>query len=171
VIAFGELALLMALLATFQALGAGLAGKNAPHAASELGSLPLEPVYRLNAVDGSQRFTTRREFDSEKLKSQLESAVFLAVSTNQWFTGLVPVFRVEKTNQFELRRRPLRGQENYSEPLFFALPPEEEPDAAKVAGRWDCHAIRGKSLPLAIGTSTHLGASSAPRCWFSAFLK
>jgi hypothetical protein len=57
----------------------------------------------------------------------------------------VPVFAVEKINRFELRRRPPRGQESYTEPLFFALPLEDEADALAIAGRWEVDAVRGDS--------------------------
>jgi hypothetical protein len=54
----------------------------------------------------------------------------------------VPVFAVENASRVELRRRPARGQENFSEPLFFALPGPDEPEASKIAGRWECRATR-----------------------------
>jgi hypothetical protein len=100
-------------------------------------------VFRIKEVDGKHRFITRQEVRFEKLKPRLDGFVFLAVTTNEWPTGLVPVFAVEKPHGIELRRRALAGEENSSDPLFFALPPEDEPDAAKVAGRWECRAIRG----------------------------
>jgi len=103
--------------------------------------LPLEPVYRIRPLDGKQRFATPRDYDFKKLSP--EGVAFLAVITNDWPTGLVPIFMVEKTNWFELRRRPVRGQENDFEPLFFALPPADEPDATKIAGHWDGRAVRG----------------------------
>lgn len=133
--------LALTLLATGQAVGADATSVKSPRAASELDSLPLQPVYRVKAVDGKKRFATPTEFDFKKL--QLEGVVFLAVCTNEWPAGLVPVFIVEKTNRFELRRRPALGEENSAEPLFFALPPEDEPDASKLVGRWKCQAIRG----------------------------
>lgn len=102
----------------------------------------LEPVYRLNVVGDKQWFITRNDFDFEKRRGEIEITPFLAVTTNVWPTGLVPVFSVEKTNRVELRRRPARGQENYSEPLFYALPLEDEPEATKIAGRWECLATR-----------------------------
>ena len=55
---------------------------------------------------------------------------------------MVPIFAVEMTNHIELRRRARRGKENATEPLFFALPPLDEPDATKLAGRWELEAIR-----------------------------
>ncbi len=65
---------------------------------------------------------------------------FRVVVTDAWPQGLVPVFVVETEKTFELRRVPARGQENFTEPLFFALAPEDEPHAAQIAGRWSCTA-------------------------------
>ena len=108
----------------------------------KLDPLPLEPVFQIREAGGKHRLVTRQELGFEKLIPRLGAPVFLAVVTNGWPTGLVPVFAVEKANGVELRRRGLAGEENTSEPLFFALPPEDEPDAAKVAGRWECRAVR-----------------------------
>ena len=108
----------------------------------KLDPLPLEPVFQIKEAGGRHRLVTRQELGFEKLEPRLGSPVFLAVITNEWPTGLVPVFGVEKAHEVELRRRSLAGEENTSEPLFFALPPEDETDAAKVAGRWECRAIR-----------------------------
>src|SRR5687767_8474623 len=101
---------------------------------------PLRPqaVYRLRPVNDKQQFITADDYDFSKRRAEIEQVAFLAVCTNSWPAGLVPVFAVEKTNRVELRRRPGLGQENFSEPLFFALPPGNEPEAAKVAGRWEC---------------------------------
>lgn len=102
----------------------------------------MQPVFPFKEPGGKQRLVTSQELGFEKLKPRLGSPVFLAVITNEWPTGLVPVFAVEKAHGVELRRRGLAGEENSSEPLFFALPSEDEPDAAKVAGRWECRAVR-----------------------------
>jgi hypothetical protein len=69
-------------------------------------------------------------------------AVFRAVVGQDWRPGLVPLFTVEKEGRHELRRLPGRGQENFSDPLFFALPPEDEPEAKRIAGRWELAASR-----------------------------
>jgi hypothetical protein len=95
--------------------------------------------------DGKERFATRGQLEGLGVARD-ETAVpaaFRAVVSYEWPPGLVAVFLVEKGGRFELRRRPMRGQENSTEPLFFALPPEEEPDAAKLAGGWICEATRG----------------------------
>jgi hypothetical protein len=65
------------------------------------------------------------------------------VLAEEWIPGLVPVFAEEKEQIFKLRRLPVRGQENSSEPLFFALPPTDEASALQIAGPWHCEAIRG----------------------------
>jgi len=106
---------------------------------------PLEPVFRIKEAAGKYRFVTRQEVNFEKLKPQFTGSAFLAVVTNGWPTGLVPIFAVEKSQRIELRRRSLSGEENTSEPLFFALPPDDEPDATRIAGRWECRATRADS--------------------------
>jgi hypothetical protein len=113
---------------------------------SEAAPLELQPVFRLKPVNDNQRLITRAEFDFKKLQAELEAIAFRAVVTNEWPAGLVPLFAVEGRQGFELRRLPLRGQENFSDPLFFALPPEQEPAALKIAGRWDCVAGREGEL-------------------------
>ena len=54
-----------------------------------------------------------------------------------WWVGTVPLFAIEQKGQVELRRLPLRGQEEQVDPLCFVLPLEEESEAARVAGRWN----------------------------------
>jgi hypothetical protein len=105
-------------------------------------ALRLEPVYRLKPLADKQHLITREDFEFEKRRGEIEGTAFLAVTTNIWPGGLVPIFAVEKTNRLELRRRPARGQENSSEPLFYALPSEDEHEATKIAGRWECLAVR-----------------------------
>src|SRR6185503_20025598 len=97
----------------------------------------LQPVYRIK-----DKLITSADFDFRKLKPEIESVAFHAVVTNTWLTGLVPIFAVEMTNYVELRRRPRRGKENATEPLFFALPPVDGPEAGKLAGRWELEAFR-----------------------------
>ncbi len=102
----------------------------------------LEPVFRIIQPGDKHRFVTPQDVDFKKLKPRSNGPLFMAVAGNEWPTGLVPVFAVVKANRVELRRQGLSGEENSTEPLFFALPPEDEPNAAKVAGRWECRAVR-----------------------------
>jgi hypothetical protein len=100
-------------------------------------ALEVQPIFRIKG-----KLITSEDFDFRNLKPELEGVAFHAVVTNTWPAGLVPVFSIERTNTFELARRPRRGKENATEPLFFALPPDDEPDAAKLAGRWELEATR-----------------------------
>jgi hypothetical protein len=138
---FGLPGLLLVLAGHPNTLGADDIRKSNPGVQPPSAPLPLEPIYRVRSAGGRERFATRPEHDFKDLA--LEGIAFFAVCTNSWPTGLVPIFMVERTNRFELRRRPVRGQENDFEPLFFALPPADEPDAAKIAGHWDARAVRG----------------------------
>jgi hypothetical protein len=104
-------------------------------------ALRPQPVYRLKSIIDKQPFITADDYDFSKRRIDIEAVAFLAVCTNGWPAGLVPVYAVEKTNRVELRRRPALGQENSSEPLFFALPPDDESEATKVAGRWECLSV------------------------------
>src|SRR6185503_12375304 len=108
------------------------------------GSL-LTPIYRLKLTNGEQRLATKVQADLQKLS--IDRPAFYAIVTNEWLLGLAPIFAVERTNHTELRRRAPRGQENFTEPFFFALPPSDEPEAAKLIGRWDCRATRDGSKP------------------------
>lgn len=85
-------------------------------------------------------------------KKSDQPAVFSAVVDREWHPGLLPVFAVEKSGSWELRRRPGTGQENFSEPVFFGLPPENEPEAVSACGRWEVSATRadGSVLRLAL---------------------
>lgn len=104
---------------------------------SPVAAVELQPVYRT-----TNQFITTADFGFRKLNLGTQDIAFYAVVTNAWPTGLVPIFAVELTNHIELRRRPRRGKENATEPLFFALPPPDEPEATKMAGRWEAEAIR-----------------------------
>ena len=67
---------------------------------------------------------------------------FRAVTGKTAPSGLVPLFAVETHGRVELRRIPGKGQESFSDPIFFAWPPRREPEAGKVSGRWEALAIR-----------------------------
>ena len=100
--------------------------------------LKLAPVYRLSAAEGKQQLVTHAPMGALPGKSGDDSIAFLTVVSDEWPEGLVPLFGVEKNDRFELRRRPDKGQENFTAPLFFALPADEELASAKLAGRWEC---------------------------------
>lgn len=77
------------------------------------------------------------ELTTAEERRQAHTNCFAVVST-AWPAGLVPVFAVTTDEGgFELRRAALRGTENFADPLFFALPLEEEAEATRLAGTWN----------------------------------
>jgi hypothetical protein len=74
------------------------------------------------------------------------NAQFRAVTSELWPPGLVPIFVVEKKGALHLRRFPLKGQENISEPLFFGEPLEDEKPF--LGGRWEITATRALERPF-----------------------
>ena len=67
---------------------------------------------------------------------------FRAVTGKTAPSGLVPLFAVETQGRIELRRIPGKGQESFSDPVFFAWPPRRDSEAGKISGRWEALAIR-----------------------------
>lgn len=102
----------------------------------------METVFRAQKA-GGERYLTPKQMD---FAGQNLAAAFRAIITNIWQPGLVPVFLVERNGQFELRRLPPRGQENITEPFFFALAAEGDASATAIAGRWKCEAKRGDGV-------------------------
>ena len=100
-------------------------------------SVKLEPILHVDFAGGRQRLIHWHTLEREKTKGRNIGTAFVAVISTSWPAGLVPLFAVETENTFELRRLPMRGQENHSEPLFFALPPEDETNAVKICGKWN----------------------------------
>ena len=102
--------------------------------------LTLEPIYRAETTNGMEHLCTHDQAALGNLKPA--TVAFLAVNSRDWPERLTPLFGLELEGRFELRRRPRKGQENFTEPLFFALPPEHEAESANIAGRWECVATR-----------------------------
>jgi hypothetical protein len=94
----------------------------------------LEPVLRITSSNGQDRLATWSAMSGDT--SRKAETAFVAVVSSSWPTGLVPVFAIENESRFELRRLPARGTEGGADPLFFALPREDEPHATGVAGAW-----------------------------------
>ena len=67
---------------------------------------------------------------------------FRAVTGKTALSGLVPIFAAETHGRIELRRIPGKGQESFSDPVFFAWPPRRESESGRVSGRWEALAIR-----------------------------
>ncbi len=115
-----------------------LAGRAEEPAAADQVQPRLRPVHW--QAEGKAGFTTEAQYGFSPAAGG--PVAFRAVLGPAWPPGLSPVFQVEKNGALQLRRRPPRGQENITEPLFFALPPELEMESAKIAGHWRCEALR-----------------------------
>jgi hypothetical protein len=103
----------------------------------------LAPVWTQRLAGETSRLLTRLPSVTDLSAGGQDPTIsFFAVVANKWPAGLLPLFAVESTNGFELRRRPKRGQENFTEPLFLALPPDDETQTARITGYWDCTALR-----------------------------
>lgn len=74
------------------------------------------------------------------LKGTLVGDAFRVVQSESWPTGLLPVFSEVEDGRFSLSRLPAHGLGIPNEPLFFLLPPEDEPRAGDIAGHWICSA-------------------------------
>ena len=98
--------------------------------------LKLEPILQVARAEGHRLINQSMRHVLKDTNPHISTA-FVAVVTTVWPVDLVPVYAWETAETFELRRLPPRGQENYSEPLFFALPPEDETNALKIAGKWN----------------------------------
>ena len=119
-------------------------------------TLTCQAILRTERAGGDETLVA----EGPDAPSDPKRVAFLAVVSSSWPPGLVPLFAIEKNGHFELRRRPLRGQEHLTEPLFFAAPLEEERESAKIAGRWEgvaTHLDGGKKYP-AFELTTDAGA-------------
>ena len=112
------------------------------HAAADLGTAQLQPIYQWIDTRGFERHGDMHALKAAQSDRAAARASFFALTAEEWPAGLVPVFEVEGTNGFELRRLPPVGRENNTEPLFLALPLHDEPDTTRIAGRWSCTATR-----------------------------
>ena len=98
-------------------------------------ALSLTPVWREKRVGQADTWLVGGGRDRETKGDVVPE--FRAVISSHWPAGLVPLFAIETEGRVELRRLPMKGRENFTDPLFFALPPADEPTAVLLAGRWN----------------------------------
>jgi len=94
----------------------------------------LTSILRVIAPNGAESLAAATDVPTGSSK-ELPIA-FQAVVLREWPAGLVPLFPVEKSGGFELRRLPPKGRENFTDPLCFSLPRTDETNAVQIAGRW-----------------------------------
>lgn len=100
-------------------------------------------VFRWITAEGTERSTTPDYLPAAARDIATTAPVFRAAPAAQWPAGMVPLYEIPTARGAELRRRPSTGQEAYTDPAFFIFPREEEVDAARIAGVWECQATRG----------------------------
>lgn len=102
--------------------------------------LRIEPLFDTTLTNGSHVFLTavQKMFPAYRVLPQKET--FHAVVTRSWVAGLIPVFENEQNGEHLLSRLPPTGQEHLVEPIFFALPPSDDPLVRAIVGRWQINA-------------------------------
>ena len=118
--------------------------KNNPSPKPRAERILFESVYVIARANGEQVLLTESDPDFKKEPTPSPPAFKVVATSARWPSGLVPLFAVIKNGRTELRRRPQRGLENSSDPLFFALAAFDEPDAANISGQWECTALRNE---------------------------
>lgn len=96
----------------------------------------LVTVFQVTLTNGHPTWITSQQTNLLGFSGLDRRPVWQGIASREWPSGLVPIFAVERKGVTELRRRPLRGQENFTDPLFFALPPTTEPNTSTITGRW-----------------------------------
>jgi hypothetical protein len=126
-------------LGLFSVFGGGTASSRAESGPSLTSSneIKLSPIYFSVISNEVEHWFVQPPPDAAST-----APAFYAVVSKSWRCGLVAIFGVDKGNRFELRRRPARGQEGFSEPLFFCLPANGDSESTKIAGRWNFSATR-----------------------------
>jgi len=105
------------------------------------GQTVLTEIFQLATTNNTPAWITARQTNLPAFRELEKRTVWLGFVSDDWPPGLVPIYAVERRGLTELRRRPPRGQENFVDPLFYALPGTSETNAFTIAGRWQVRAI------------------------------
>ncbi len=108
---------------------------------AESEATPLVEIFEVVSTHQARAWITASQTNLTGFRELEKRPVWRAVVNESWSPGLIPIFAVERRGITELRRRPPRGQENFCDPLFFAVPPLGETNTADLAGRWQIQAI------------------------------
>lgn len=108
--------------------------------AAEIPQPPFVEIIQVTQTNRSHAWINANQTNLPAFRDLEQRTRWLAVDPSHWRPGLVPIFAVERHGITELRRRPPRGQENFSDPLFLALPAVTETESAALAGRWHVRA-------------------------------
>jgi hypothetical protein len=100
----------------------------------------LVDVVQLTTSSNTLAWITARQTNLPAYRTMTQRPVWLGYVGDDWPPGLVPIYAIERRGVTELRRRPPRGQENFVDPLFLAVPAAADTNAPAIAGRWQVRA-------------------------------
>jgi len=102
----------------------------------------LTAIFDIPTQEGRTRLGVERSQGAPLHQGASEAQPrFFAVTSQTWPRGFIPIYQTrQKDGSIKLSRRLTQGRENFIEPLFFALPPGDEPRVAEISGRWSCEA-------------------------------
>lgn len=105
----------------------------------------MEPMaIYIKDSEGNSISLSFRKLDQTNQELSLNDGtpLFYAIQSLKWPNGLVPIYqtRDKQTKRWKLSRRLTHGKENFTDPLFFALPPNLNFQEGIISGRWACEA-------------------------------
>lgn len=96
------------------------------------------PVYELESGPAQAELALRENVEANNHWDRVRACRFFAWSPNRRRAGLVPIYALGRGMEFRLSPRPREGEEAWALPLFYALAPEQNPDALPLDGAWRC---------------------------------
>ena len=102
----------------------------------------LTAIFDMPTQEGGTRLGVQRGLKAPLHQGASEARPrFFALISQTWPSGFIPIYQTRrKDGSMKLSRRLTQGRENFVEPLFFALPPTDEPQVGEISGRWSCEA-------------------------------
>lgn len=104
-------------------------------------TLEPSPVFFHVSDELANTYTSDGNTSEFVRENKIASECFHAMESTEWPGGLIPIFGFFTRGEFRLSRTPKTGWENLLEPIFFALPPVNETNAAPLTGMWSVSAI------------------------------
>ncbi len=105
----------------------------------------LTEIFQLTTPSNTPAWINARQTNLPAYQGLEKQPAWLGMADDDGRAGLVPIYAIERRGFTELRRRPPRGQENFVEPLFYALPLATETNAAVIAGSWQVRATTAEA--------------------------
>ncbi|HCP38594.1 MAG TPA: hypothetical protein DIT98_12290, partial [Verrucomicrobiales bacterium] len=93
----------------------------------------LTAIFDITTQEGGTRLGVKRGQEAPLHQGASEARPrFFAVTSQTWPRRFIPIYQTRrKDGSMKLSRRLTQGRENFVEPLFFALPPADEPQVGE----------------------------------------